>query len=330
MKQNHKIIFLQFLENYKQLTFFELSILSEFFKKRLADFNSENELIAYKDLKPNNSKLENKFVVPPPSSITKFDNSEPILRLTDFAKVNFSFIYSFCDLVVSDVTLRTIQKQLKINYRTAYFWRYKIFMALREYMDTLILKKTIYFDEIFVKVSNLQVNKRQNVINMRNKPLTGKAVVSVACDEFGTVICKNFGESTKVIEQYYDRYHMQVEKDSTVIGDSHAGLSKLISELGLTDNRVKYDESNPMVMSELQPINSLSSTIKRFIEQKHHGITIENLQDYLNLISFKQTLAKHHFYHNQMVIFLVELIYSSSQKLLFRDLFPRKKDDVAN
>ena len=62
-----------------------------------------------------------------------------------------------------------------------------------------------------------------------------------------------------------------------------------------------------------------------YIEQKHHGITIDNPQDYLNLINFKQTLAKHHYYHNQMVIFLVELIYSASQKLLLRDLFPRKK-----
>lgn len=62
-----------------------------------------------------------------------------------------------------------------------------------------------------------------------------------------------------------------------------------------------------------------------YIEQKHHGITIDNPQDNLNLINFKQALAKHHYYHNQMVIFLVELIYSSSQKLLFRGLFPRKK-----
>ena len=40
-----------------------------------------------------------------------------------------------------------------------------------------------------------------------------------------------------------------------------------------------------------------------YIKQKHHDITINNLQEYLNLISFKQTLAKHHYYHNQMVIF---------------------------
>ena len=80
-----------------------------------------------------------------------------------------------------------------------------------------------------------------------------------------------------------------------------------------------------MIMHELQPINSLSSSIKRFVEQKHRGITKENLQDYLNLASLKQTLIKHRYYHNQMVLFLVELIYSSSTSLKFRDLFPRKK-----
>ena len=81
-------------------------------------------------------------------------------------------------------------------------------------------------------------------------------------------------------------------------------------------------------MHELQPINSLSSSIKRFVEQKHRGITKENLQDYLNLASLKQTLIKHRYYHNQMVLFLVELIYSSSASLKFRDLFPRKNRDL--
>ena len=121
MRNNHKTIFLYILENFKELTFFELSILTEFFKKRLIDFDSISEELAVKDLKNLDSNSNSKYLLPPPESITLKNNNVPILQLTDFAKVNFSFIYDFCNLVISDVTLRTIQKQLKINYRTAVF-----------------------------------------------------------------------------------------------------------------------------------------------------------------------------------------------------------------
>ena len=324
MRNNHKTIFLYILENFKELTFFELSILTEFFKKRLIDFDSKSEELASHDLKNIDDNFNLKYQLPAPESITLKNNNVPILQLTDFAKVNFSFIYDFCNLVISDVTLRTIQKQLKINYKTAVFWRHKVFTAIRDYMKFLILKRTIYFDEIYVKIGSLDINKRSNFKKNETTPLTGKAIVAVACDDFGTVICNDFGETLDTVEKYYQFYKSHVEKDSTVIGDSHAGLSKLINELNLSDNRVKFNKTDPMIMHELQPINSLSSSIKRFVKQKHHGITKENLQDYLNLASLKQTLIKHRYYHNQMVLFLVELIYSSSASLKFRDLFPRK------
>lgn len=325
MKNNHKTIFLQFLETYKQLTFFELSILTEFFKKRLLEFNGDNEVLAKKDLKPDAIGAESSFPVPSPTSIAKIENGKPILHLTDHAKVNFSFVFDFCNLVISGVTLRTIQKELKINYRTAMFRRYKVFIALRDYMSKLTLKDTVYFDEILVQVNRLTKNKRQKWHDTKSKPLTGKVVVAIACDKFGTVVCKDFGETSDTIDKYACYYGTCIEKKSTVIADSHAGLSKLIKEKELYDNRVKADTNDPMALSMLQPINSLSSSAVRFIEQKHHGIAKENIQDYLNLFSFKQTLIKHNFYHNQMVIFLVELIYSSPQELTFRDLFPRKK-----
>lgn len=324
MRNNHKTIFLYILENFKELTFFELSILTEFFKKRLIDFDSKSEEFASHDLKNIDNNFNLKYQLPAPESITLKNNNVPILQLTDFAKVNFSFIYDFCNLVISDVTLRTIQKDLKINYRTAVFRRYKVFTAIRDYMKFLMLKRTIYFDEIYVKIGSLDINKRSNFKKNETTALTGKAIVAVACDEFGTVICNDFGETLDTVEKYYQSYKSNIEKNSTVIGDSHAGLSKLINELSLSDNRVKFNKTDPMIMHELQPINSLSSSIKRFVEQKHHGITKENLQDYLNLASLKQTLIKHKYYHNQMVLFLVELIYSSSTSLKFRDLFPRK------
>ena len=107
MRNNHKTIFLYILENFKELTFFELSILTEFFKKRLIDFDSKSEELASHDLKNIDNNFNLKYQLPAPESITLKNNNVPILQLTDFAKVNFSFIYDLCNLVISDVTLIT-------------------------------------------------------------------------------------------------------------------------------------------------------------------------------------------------------------------------------
>lgn len=70
MRNNHKTIFLYILENFKELTFFELSILTEFFKKRLIDFDSISEELAVKDLKNLDSNSNSKYLLPSPESIT--------------------------------------------------------------------------------------------------------------------------------------------------------------------------------------------------------------------------------------------------------------------
>ena len=71
MRNNHKTIFLYILENVKELTFFGLPILTEFFKKRLIDFDSKSEELAVKDLKNLDSNYNSKYLLPPPESITQ-------------------------------------------------------------------------------------------------------------------------------------------------------------------------------------------------------------------------------------------------------------------
>ena len=59
-----------------------------------------------------------------------------------------------CDLIITDGTLRAIEKNLNISYKTAIFRRFKIFVAIEDYIKHLKLKNFVYFDEIFVKLIN--------------------------------------------------------------------------------------------------------------------------------------------------------------------------------
>lgn len=326
-KIKHTQIFLHFLNDYKQLSSYELLILKNLFEARLQMFDHEKDhfvKIENKLIENNSGKVDTQL--PDPTTISFLNNKTTGSPLLDNAKLNYDFVYKLCDLVISDVTLRTIKDTLKISYKTAFFWRYKIFVAIEDYIKLLKLRKTVYFDEIFVKLINPESDYKESWKESGKdhlSPFYGKVTVAVGLDRDGTVVCKMFNERpiTKTFYKFY--YETIVEENSLLITDMHSGASELIEPLHLIDGRVKSDYNDSETTEALQPINSLSNSAKAFLENKHRGITYSNMQDYLNLFSLKQTLAKHGYRHNEMVLFLVELLYSSSRHLKFRDIFPK-------
>lgn len=326
-KIKHTQIFLHFLNDYKQLSSYELLILKNLFEARLQMFDHEKDhfvKIENKLIENNSGKVDTQL--PDPTTISFLNNKTTGSPLLDNAKLNYDFVYKLCDLVISDVTLRTIKDTLKISYKTAFFWRYKIFVAIEDYIKLLKLRKTVYFDEIFVKLINPESDYKESWKESGKdhlSPFYGKVTVAIGLDCDGTVVCKMFNERpiTKTFYKFY--YETIVEENSLLITDMHSGASELIEPLHLIDGRVKSDYNDSETTEALQPINSLSNSAKAFLENKHRGITYSNMQDYLNLFSLKQTLAKHGYRHNEMVLFLVELLYSSSRHLKFRDIFPK-------
>ena len=296
------------------------------FDERLKYFNHENDyLISYSELPKGGDLITNRSL-PNPAEISVKDGKVIKTHLLKNAKVNFEFVYKLCDLIITDGTLRAIEKNLNISYKTAIFRRFKIFVAIEDYIKHLKLKNFVYFDEIFVKLINPDSDYKKEWDAKKkghSSAYYGKVTVAIGCDSNGTVICKKFSESAATRSFYKFYYKDVVEPKSTLISDMHSGASELIEPLNLSDHRVKSDYNDPEIMEVLQPINSLSNSAKAFLENKHRGIKDENMQDYLNLFSLKQTLLKHNYSHNEQVIFLVELLYSSTRELKFNDIFSR-------
>ncbi len=327
MLKNHTQIFLLFLNDYKQLTYYELLILKNLFDSRLKIFNKGNPYSVSAEEIPRGIHInEKKSVLPNPGEISTLNGNILKPHLLNGAKVNYEFIYKLCDLVISDVTLRTLKETLKISYKTAIFWRYKVFVAIEDYIKLLKLRKIVYFDKIFVKLINSDSDyKSEWKENNKNhsSPFYGKVTIAIGLDQEGTVICKMFSERPATREFYKFYYEKIVEEGSILISDMHSGASELITSLNLKDGRVKSNYNDSTITEILQPLNSLSNSAKAFLENKHRGITYSNMQDYLNLFSLKQSLIKHNYSHNEMVIFLVELLYSSPKTLKFKDIFPK-------
>ena len=324
--KTHTQIYLQFLNEYKQLTAYELLILKKLFDERLKYFNHENDyLISYSELPKGGDLITNRSLLNP-AEISVNDGKAVKTHLLKNAKVNFEFVYKLCDLIITDGTLRAIENNLNISYKTAIFRRFKIFVVIEDYIKHLKLKDFVYFDEIFVKLINPDSDYKKEWDAKKkghSSAYYGKVTVAIGCDSSGTVICKKFNESAATRSFYKFYYKDVVEPKSTLISDMHSGASELIEPLNLSDHRVKSDYNDPEIMEVLQPINSLSNSAKAFLENKHRGIKDENMQDYLNLFSLKQTLLKHNYSHNEQVIFLVELLYSSTRELKFNDIFSR-------
>lgn len=120
-KIKHSQIFLHFLNDYKQLTNYELLILKNLFEARLQMFDHEKDCFVkvVKRLTENESeKVDTQL--PDPTTISLLNDKTTGSPLLNNAKLNYDFVYKLCDLVVSDVTLRTIKDTLKISYKTAF------------------------------------------------------------------------------------------------------------------------------------------------------------------------------------------------------------------
>ena len=134
-KIKHSQIFLHFLNNYKQLTNYELLILKNLFEARLQIFDHEKDCFVKVMKRPIENEIERVDTqLPDPTAISFLNGKTIDSPLLNNAKLNYDFVYKLCDLVISDVTLRTIKDALKISYKTAFFWRYKIFVAIEDYI----------------------------------------------------------------------------------------------------------------------------------------------------------------------------------------------------
>lgn len=59
----------------------------------------------------------------------------------------------FIGYMVDDVTIEVIARNLVIDHKTALYYRYLVFEALRNYQDEVILNGTIVIDETYVRIN---------------------------------------------------------------------------------------------------------------------------------------------------------------------------------
>ena len=171
-------------------------------------------------------------------------------------------------------------------YSTGKYWLFKVFEVLKHYQDGIILQGTIVLDETFFSLIESQKQLKPDG-NLFRGISRNKLCVGAAKDKTGktVLLCENTSKPS--LRSTWNTFCTHIQEGSHLIHDGEKSHSVLIEKLHLTSEvydadviKMFKDEDNP-----LDSINEIHSLAKRFMTA-HGGYNRDNLQDWMNLISF--------------------------------------------
>jgi transposase-like protein len=204
------------------------------------------------------------------------------------SKINIKAWYAFLECILSGTSVAAACMTAKISTVTGTAWMKKIFNALSNYQDTIILDKTIYIDETYVhedasKIIYMdEIGKSKKVKKQPRGISRNKICILVATDNkrsFAEMV--NHGRPKRIKNYEISKKHIQDE--SLIIGDEDNSLTYTAKELNLS--REMYKSNTEEAYEKLAPIDQLCSRLKFFLD-KHRGFKKDILQDYINLFIF--------------------------------------------
>ena len=240
--------------------------------------------------------------------------------LFDSKKIPISEWFEFIFHLFEFHSLKTSAIDNKNATSTGKYWLNKVFLALKNYQDNIILSGNIYLDETFFTVikRDLKVKdgKKYRGIS-RNKLCVGCATDGI----HHIFIYENYSKPT--IESTIKAFKNHIMPNSTIYHDyelSHLTLFKIIPNLISKEfksvvNKYLDDKKNP-----LYPINHMHMLLKKFMSQ-HTGFNRKELQDWLNLFSF---IMNPPFDRNEKTIELIKLMINTRKTVRFKKNKSRK------
>ena len=216
-------------------------------------------------------------------------------------------------------SIKSSSRDNKNANSTGKYWLTKVFEVLKDYQKDMVLSGDVIFDETFFTVKQSNRNYKDG------KKLRGisrdKLCVAVATDGFRTVIlCENTSKPSS--KSTFETMGTHIQKGSKLIHDDEHSHQILVKELELTEEFCKsaYQEYLTAADNPLTPINKIHSYIKKFM-RNHEGFSRDNLQDWMNLISFIINDPENRY--DKIKKFL-KMALSSPKKVKYRDVMSKK------
>lgn len=192
-------------------------------------------------------------------------------------KKNLYTWIKFIDLMIYNVPLECIEFNLDLDHKTVFLWRHKIFSTIDTYQDNVILKDTIWLDEIYIE--DLEIKRPEG---LKDRGLSKyKRCIVIGIDIYKNIIAISSGNGKISTSRFNKAVKNHIKKGSKLIHDGDHSHYKLIKDYELDEYYYKANVKDKEYLEAMNLINSLSSWIKRYL-YKFIGMKMKNIQSYLN------------------------------------------------
>lgn len=218
-------------------------------------------------------------------------------------------------------SITTSARDNRNAYSTGRYWLLKVFAVLEDFQKDIILEGNVYLDETFFSVVESKKKHKENGKEYRGIS-RNKLCIAAAYDETGHILLMYENTSKPSSKSTWKTLGTHIRPGSHLIHDGERSHSVLIEKLNLThdifsSNELKKlpDDENP-----LDPINEIHSLAKRFM-RSHGGFNRDNLQDWMNLISFILSAPKDRY---EKIDLFINMALNSPRVVKYRDVMSKK------
>ena len=212
---------------------------------------------------------------------TSIINASPTkhLRNSDYC------LKKFIGYMIDDVTLDVIARNLKINIKTALYYRFLVFYALQNYQNKVLLSGSILIDETFISIREKRYKKTNpDGKNFRGLSFNQLCIITLISLQ-GICVAKVASRAMALPNDYCRLFNINIGNVSRFLHDGNTKQYRFMKQFECDSVDVRRSESEDEELST-KLIDSLHSNIKRYLF-KHAGYRLKHIQHYLNFFVFR-------------------------------------------
>ena len=194
-------------------------------------------------------------------------------------------------MLTGGYSLRKLKKELKINLKTAFFWRHKILYALRDWMKKDEVGGVVETDETYF----LESFKGQKELPRKSRKRGGKAdkrgiskeqvCVMTSADHDGNyladLVC--YGRiNHKDVGRFFKN---RIKPESILVTDEHKSYIRFAKDNNLELKQIRRGQHSVDKVYHIQHINAFHSRIKGFV-YRFKGVATKYLSNYITWCKF--------------------------------------------
>jgi transposase-like protein len=189
----------------------------------------------------------------------------------------------FIGLMIDDVALDVIARNLKMNIKTAHYYRYLVFHSLKNYQEEVKLSGKILIDETFMRIQESQYKLyRLDGKGIRGLSFNQLCIITLI-DLTGICVAKISSRAMALPDDYKRLFNHNIKAVKLFIHDGNPKSYQFMNQFNCDKVDARRDCSGNY---STDLIDSLHRNIKRYLF-KHAGYRLKNLQYYLDFFVYR-------------------------------------------